>query len=92
MKVMRPKTAWFYQPRIWRNRERQQRDHFSFFKVCGPMFAEYKLPRRLLWWRTKLIATIAILLLGFMLLACTDVNDGSCRAPTPCHSVEGGNP
>lgn len=42
--------------------------------------------------KNKVIATIAVLLPGFVLLACTDVNDGSCREPVPCHSVEGHNP
>jgi hypothetical protein len=92
MKVMRPKTEWFYQPRVWRSREWQQRVHFIFFKVSGATFAEYKQPRRLLWWRTKLIAALAVLLLAFTLLACTDVGDGSCKAPSPCGQRQGQNP
>lgn len=42
--------------------------------------------------RTKAIAALAILMLAFTLLACTDVGGGSCRQHTPCHSVQGANP
>lgn len=63
--------------------------------LCAPCEARelpklFKQPRRSL--RTKLIAALAVVLLAFALLACTEASNGACEAPTPCGANYGGNP
>lgn len=34
----------------------------------------------------------ALVLLAFVLLACSDVGNGACESPAPCYSQNGHNP